>query len=61
MIISVQLAFNSELNIVFRNHKLLYSKQYNIDAEFNILATFLMHEKIKKHSSFFQPYIDLVE
>jgi hypothetical protein len=39
----------------------LFDEAENNDAEFNILALFILNEKLKGAKSFFKPYLDAVQ
>lgn len=63
MLISLKKIKKGELSEIFkdRDNSDLFNDKQAGDAEFNIIATYLIYEKLKGEESFFKPYFDIIE
>ena len=50
-----------ELKPILKRFKHLYNMDHSEDAEFNILALFILREKILGEKSFWKPYLDTID
>lgn len=50
----------SDLRDMFLSHPLIFDESKNHDAEFNILAVFVVYEKLKNEKSFYYPYLNSI-
>jgi hypothetical protein len=50
-----------ELKDLYNANAHMFDATQNPDAEINVLAIFVLYEKLKGENSFFHPYLNLVE
>lgn len=60
LIISIDKAFKSEIGFIFKEYP-IFQGEDNDDKDFNILALYLILEKMKGKKSFFEPYLNCVD
>lgn len=61
ILISVKKALKSDLKDMYKAHPLIFDESKNHDAEFNILAVFVIYEKLKNENSFYFPYLNSID
>lgn len=60
MLITLNKIKESELKIIIEENKSIFEQDENGDAEFNIIAMYIIYEKIKGENSFFKAYFDTI-
>jgi len=58
LMLSVEHAKASELDVIFKSHDALFRANYERDSM--IMVLYLMYEKLKGENSFYHPYFDSV-
>lgn len=61
LLISPLMIERTELSQILKENPKLFCENHSGDAEFNILALFLLYERIKGEKSFYHPYLQMMQ
>ncbi|EGR31971.1 SET domain protein [Ichthyophthirius multifiliis] len=61
IMISLNQIKECELKDIINENPSLFDEEENAEAEFNIIAMYVIHEKLKGEKSFYKPYFDTIQ